>query len=66
MKKSKNLHRTINLRIDNSLYLLLADLQKTLKVDTKSQLIRFALYAFCVQHGLIDKSSLKEIFPDTN
>jgi hypothetical protein len=64
MKKTKNFYRAVNIKIENSLDLLLQDLMSQLHIKSKTQLIRFALWNFIAAHGLIDKANLKQVYPD--
>ena len=51
MKKQTNQ----NFKISSELLLLLNELQHKLKIATRSQLIRYALWSFLKQHEIIDK-----------
>ena len=51
MKKENNQ----NFKISSEMLILLNDLQKKLKIATRSQLIRYALWSFLKQHGIISE-----------
>jgi hypothetical protein len=64
MKRTKNFYRAVNIKLENQLDLLIQDLMQQLHIKSKTQLIRFALWQFIANHGLIDKSSLKQVYPE--